>query len=140
MRACSSLLVKYGGHPAAAGVTQKPEHIPEFRRALATYANTVNVGSEAVKPETSPRPPRVHAGFRSGYSPFRAIRNWQCAPVFGVRNAILGKAKPYAFTLTQGKHTVHVRHAEGVDLNFAQIERDYLVEATTGGLELQGLA
>jgi single-stranded DNA-specific DHH superfamily exonuclease len=62
------------------------------------------------------------------------------SPVFRVRRAVLGKAKSYASTLTQGKQTVRVRHSEDAQLNFAQVERDYVVEATTRGLVLQGVA
>ena len=35
---CSSLLEKFGGHPAAGGFTLKEENIPEFREKMAEYA------------------------------------------------------------------------------------------------------
>lgn len=38
VNSCADLLVRYGGHPMAAGATLKPEDVPEFRRRLNEYA------------------------------------------------------------------------------------------------------
>jgi single-stranded-DNA-specific exonuclease len=140
MRACSSLLVKYGGHAAAAGVTLKPEHISDFREALAAYARTVEVGREVIKPETHLDLREYTPEFEQQIRRFEPFGIGNPAPVFRIRKALLGKAKAYASTLTQGKQTVRVRHGDDVQLDFTQVERDYVVEATTRGLVLQGVA
>ena len=38
LTACSDLFEKFGGHSHAAGITIKPDHIPEFRRRLNEHA------------------------------------------------------------------------------------------------------
>ncbi|MBR2913791.1 MAG: single-stranded-DNA-specific exonuclease RecJ [Oscillospiraceae bacterium] len=38
LTACDDLLVKYGGHPAAGGLTVKEENIPALRERIAQYA------------------------------------------------------------------------------------------------------
>ena len=38
---CEPLLMKYGGHPAAAGMTLRPELLPDFRQALNDAARTL---------------------------------------------------------------------------------------------------
>lgn len=47
--ACSDLLIKFGGHPAAAGLTIRTENIPEFRRRLNAYVRE-HVGEEGLIP------------------------------------------------------------------------------------------
>lgn len=53
MNSCSDVLIKYGGHELAAGLSLKRSDIPEFRRRLNEYvklnmdANPVNVDIEA---------------------------------------------------------------------------------------------
>jgi single-stranded-DNA-specific exonuclease len=150
MRACSSLLIKYGGHAAAAGVygghaaaagvTLKPEHISDFREALAAYARSVEVKREVIKPETHLDLREYTPEFEQLIRRFEPFGIGNPAPVFRIRKALLGKAKAYASTLTQGNQTVRVRHGDDVQLDFTQVERDYMVEATTRGLVLQGVA
>lgn len=36
--ACGDLLIKFGGHPMAAGITLKPENIEAFRKRINRYA------------------------------------------------------------------------------------------------------
>jgi single-stranded-DNA-specific exonuclease len=140
MRACSSLLIKYGGHAAAAGVTLKPEHISDFREALAAYARSVEVKREVIKPETHLDLREYTPEFEQLIRRFEPFGIGNPAPVFRIRKALLGKAKAYASTLTQGNQTVRVRHGDDVQLDFTQVERDYMVEATTRGLVLLGVA
>ena len=48
--ACSDLLVKHGGHKAAAGLTIKTENIPEFKRAFDEFARN-HLTDEALQPK-----------------------------------------------------------------------------------------
>jgi single-stranded-DNA-specific exonuclease len=136
LNACSGLLVKYGGHAAAAGVTIKPEFMDEFRAVLSAYIGSGTVEHQQVKAETHLELSEYSMDFDGAIRAMEPFGNGNPNPLFVIRNAVLGKAKPYQSTLTQGKHTVIVRHADDVELSFVQVERDYLVEATTKGLVL----
>lgn len=48
--ACTELLVKHGGHQAAAGLTIKTENIPQFRKAFNEYARE-HLTTEALQPK-----------------------------------------------------------------------------------------
>ncbi len=48
--ACAELLVKHGGHQAAAGLTIKTENIPEFKKAFDEYARN-QLTEEALQPK-----------------------------------------------------------------------------------------
>jgi single-stranded-DNA-specific exonuclease len=46
---CEDILIKYGGHPAAAGFTVPTEKLEELRSRLASFV-TENAGSEHIRP------------------------------------------------------------------------------------------
>jgi single-stranded-DNA-specific exonuclease len=48
--ACTELLVKHGGHQAAAGLTLKTKNIPKFRKAFNEYASE-HLTEEALQPK-----------------------------------------------------------------------------------------
>ena len=48
--ACTELLVKHGGHAAAAGLTLKKKNIPKFRKAFNEFARE-NLTEEALQPK-----------------------------------------------------------------------------------------
>lgn len=52
LNACDHLLVKHGGHAAAAGLTLKRKKIPEFREAFNAYARA-NLKDEHLQPRLS---------------------------------------------------------------------------------------
>ena len=52
LNACDYLLVKHGGHAAAAGLTLKTRKIPEFREAFDAYA-CANLKEEHLQPKLS---------------------------------------------------------------------------------------
>lgn len=50
LAACSHLLVKYGGHEGAAGLTIDTQHIGSFRTALVELAKDALIGRELIAP------------------------------------------------------------------------------------------
>ena len=50
LNACSNVLLKHGGHQAAAGVTLKKENIPKFKKAFNDYA-TEHLTADALTPK-----------------------------------------------------------------------------------------
>lgn len=53
LTACGDLLIKYGGHRAAAGLTIEPDAIPEFRRRFDAAARE-QLGADPPMPELRP--------------------------------------------------------------------------------------
>jgi len=50
LNSCTHLLVKHGGHAAAAGLTLKTRNIPKFKEAFNAYASA-NLSDEALQPK-----------------------------------------------------------------------------------------
>ena len=119
-------------------VTIHPEKIREFRSALEEYAAHETIGAVSVKAEADLELAEYTMDFEKAVRLMEPLGNGNPNPVFRVRRALIGRAKSWQSTLTQGKHTVAVRHPEDADVDFTQMERTYLVEATSKGLHLVG--
>lgn len=105
---CSPTLTKYGGHPAAAGVTLEVEKIPEFRSALAEYASRFDLSqSVPIEPEADLDLSEITPDFKNclaAMEPFgpgkscadlqnfrrRDIRGWQsyCEPEWALNHCL----------------------------------------------------
>ena len=81
LNACSDLLVKHGGHQAAAGLTIKTENIDEFAARFDQYA-CEHLSDEDLKPKL-----KLDLEVQSSYLTLQAIEDLQLLEPFGEENA-----------------------------------------------------
>ena len=77
---CEHLLEKYGGHELAAGLMLKEENIPEFRKAINLYADTVISDNDLI--------PRIRIDARIGMEDvdMHNVRELEKLAPFGIGN------------------------------------------------------
>ena len=106
--ACTELLVKHGGHAAAAGLTIKTQDIPEFRRAFNQYAREHLTDDDLQ--------PKLDLEFETPFSlltldtlkelaQFEPFGKDNPSPCFGIRRAKVVNGTPIAM----GKEKQHLR-------------------------------
>ncbi len=112
LTACSDLLEKFGGHPAAGGFTIKAEQIPAFRARVAEYAAQTNpempFSEICAACELVPQflvPEMVKS--LSQLEPFGADNP---EPLFMVQNAVIREIRP----LSNGIHTKLIAEIGGM--------------------------
>ena len=81
LNACSDLLVKHGGHQAAAGLTIKTENIDEFAARFDQYA-CEHLSDEDLKPKL-----KLDLEVQSSYLTLQAIEDLQLLEPFGEENS-----------------------------------------------------
>jgi single-stranded-DNA-specific exonuclease len=110
LESMSQLFIKFGGHRQAAGVTMATEHVAEFRRALAAYADGV-LKPEDFEPvqriDASIRFKQIDANFWKSLQRLEPFGMGNPAPVFMARNVevvsepTLMKEKHFRFAAAQ---------------------------------------
>ncbi|MHB2009046.1 MAG: single-stranded-DNA-specific exonuclease RecJ [Acidobacteriaceae bacterium] len=84
---CSASLTRYGGHPAAAGVTLEVERIPEFQSALAAYASQFGLSqSIAVEPDADLEIAEITSDFKNCLAAMEPFGVGNPAPIFRFSN------------------------------------------------------
>ena len=103
--ACTDLLVKHGGHAAAAGLTIETKNIPEFKRFFDAYASEQLTAEELQ--------PKLDLEFETHFSlltldtlkeleKFEPFGQENPAPLFGKRRVKVAEGTPR--TMSDGKH------------------------------------
>ena len=104
---CKTSLVRFGGHPAAAGVTLEVEKIPEFQSALAEYASQFDLSkSVAVEADADLNIADITNDFRNCLAAMEPFGIGNPAPVFRFSNVEIyenGKT-----TVTQNGRSIRV--------------------------------
>ncbi len=111
--ACSGLLVRFGGHAQAAGLSIREEQLPAFRRAVNAWAarsepvpalSTLRIDLPVLLSE-------LHAQDVQALSVLAPFGSGNPAPLFLIENAVIEAIAP----LSEGKHSrVRLRQGPGV--------------------------
>ena len=110
------LLLRYGGHELAAGLSVKRELLPTLRLALNALKAGKTVGTEKVfKAELELKPAEMTLRLASALSALEPCGSGNEAPVFLLRDAEIYGIQP----LSEGKHTKLILEREG--LRFAAL-------------------
>jgi single-stranded-DNA-specific exonuclease len=140
LSSCSGLLIKYGGHAAAAGLTIAPDKISAFREQISAYAMDSKVKMLSFEPEAELALSDVGGDFFKILKLMEPFGNGNEHPRFVVRGVKLVQHRSYESMLRNGSREIAVRHPEGAELVFTKSPHDYLVEATPSHLYLRGIA
>ena len=94
--ACGDLLVKYGGHPMAAGVTLSTENIEEFRTRINCFAqeNYRQMPTQTMVLDCKLNPAALSVSMAESLSQLEPFGNGNPQPVFGLYNMTLNDISP----------------------------------------------
>lgn len=94
--ACGDLLVKFGGHPMAAGITLKPENIEAFRKRINQYAaeHFPQMPTQTVTLDCKLNPAALSVSMAQSLTQLEPFGNGNPQPVFGLFNMELSNVTP----------------------------------------------
>lgn len=94
--ACGDLLIKFGGHPMAAGITLKPENIEAFRKRINQYAaeHFPQMPTQTVTLDCKLNPAALSVSMAQSLTQLEPFGNGNPQPVFGLFNMELSKVTP----------------------------------------------
>lgn len=94
--ACGDLLVKFGGHPMAAGITLKPENIEAFRKRINRYAaeHFPQMPTQTVTLDCKLNPAALSVSMAQSLTQLEPFGNGNPQPVFGLFNMELSNVTP----------------------------------------------
>lgn len=94
--ACGDLLVKFGGHPMAAGITLKPENIEAFRKRINQYAaeHFPQMPTQTVTLDCKLNPAALSVSMAQSLAQLEPFGNGNPQPVFGLFNMELSNVTP----------------------------------------------
>lgn len=94
--ACGDLLIKFGGHPMAAGITLKPENIEAFRRRINQYAaeHFPQMPTQIVTLDCKLNPAALSVSMAQSLTQLEPFGNGNPQPVFGLFNMELSNVTP----------------------------------------------
>lgn len=94
--ACGDLLIKFGGHPMAAGITLKPENIEAFRKRLNQYAaeHFPQMPTQTVTLDCKLNPAALSVSMAQSLTQLEPFGNGNPQPVFGLFNMELSNVTP----------------------------------------------
>lgn len=94
--ACGDLLIKFGGHPMAAGITLKPENIEAFRRRINQYAaeHSPQMPTQTVTLDCKLNPAALSVSMAQSLTQLEPFGNGNPQPVFGLFNMELSNVTP----------------------------------------------
>lgn len=94
--ACDDLLIKFGGHPMAAGITLKPENIEAFRRRINQYAaeHFPQMPTQTVTLDCKLNPAALSVSMAQSLTQLEPFGNGNPQPVFGLFNMELSNVTP----------------------------------------------
>lgn len=101
LNASSDILVKFGGHELAAGLTVKEENIDEFRKIINEYASTRDVPFQKIKVDCRLKPRALTLDVAKSLKAFEPYGAGNPTPVFGIMESQLIGVQ----SLANGKHT-----------------------------------
>lgn len=94
--ACGDLLIKFGGHPTAAGITLKPENIEAFRKRINRYAaeHFPQMPTQTVTLDCKLNPAALSVSMAQSLTQLEPFGNGNPQPVFGLFNMELSNVTP----------------------------------------------
>lgn len=94
--ACGDLLIKFGGHPMAAGITLKPENIEAFRKRINRYAaeHFPQMPMQTVTLDCKLNPAALSVSMAQSLTQLEPFGNGNPQPVFGLFNMELSNVTP----------------------------------------------
>lgn len=94
--ACGDLLIKFGGHPMAAGITLKPENIEAFRKRINRYAaeHFPQMPTQTVTLDCKLNPAALSVSMAQSLMQLEPFGNGNPQPVFGLFNMELSNVTP----------------------------------------------
>lgn len=94
--ACGDLLIKFGGHPMAAGITLKPENIEVFRKRINRYAaeHFPQMPTQTVTLDCKLNPAALSVSMAQSLTQLEPFGNGNPQPVFGLFNMELSNVTP----------------------------------------------
>lgn len=94
--ACGDLLLKFGGHPMAAGITLKPENIEAFRKRINQYAaeRFPQMPTQTVTLDCKLNPAALSVSMAQSLTQLEPFGNGNPQPVFGLFNMELSNVTP----------------------------------------------
>lgn len=94
--ACGDLLIKFGGHPMAAGITLKPENIEAFRKRINRYAaeHFPQMPTQTVTLDCKLNPTALSVSMAQSLTQLEPFGNGNPQPVFGLFNMELSNVTP----------------------------------------------
>ena len=94
--ACGDLLIKFGGHPMAAGITLKPENIEAFRKRINRYAaeHFPQMPTQTVTLYCKLNPAALSVSMAQSLTQLEPFGNGNPQPVFGLFNMELSNITP----------------------------------------------
>ena len=94
--ACGDLLIKFGGHPMAAGITLKPENIEAFRKRINQYAaeHFPQMPTQTVTLDCKLNPVALSVSMAQSLTQLEPFGNGNPQPVFGLFNMELSNVTP----------------------------------------------
>lgn len=94
--ACGDLLLKFGGHPMAAGITLKPENIEAFRKRINQYAaeHFPQMPTQTVTLDCKLNPAALSVSMAQSLTQLEPFGNGNPQPVFGLFNMELSNITP----------------------------------------------
>ena len=94
--ACGDLLIKFGGHPMAAGITLKPENVEAFRKRINQYAaeHFPQMPTQTVTLDCKLNPAALSVSMAQSLTQLEPFGNGNPQPVFGLFNMELSNVTP----------------------------------------------
>lgn len=94
--ACGDLLIKFGGHPMAAGITLKPENIEAFRKRINQYAaeHFPQMPTQTVTLDCKLNPAALSVSMAQSLTQLEPFGNGNPQPVFGLFKMELSNVTP----------------------------------------------
>lgn len=94
--ACGDLLIKFGGHPMAAGITLKPENIEAFRKRINRYTaeHFPQMPTQTVTLDCKLNPAALSVSMAQSLTQLEPFGNGNPQPVFGLFNMELSNVTP----------------------------------------------
>lgn len=94
--ACGDLLIKFGGHPMAAGITLKPENIEAFRKRINQYAaeHFPQMPTQTVTLDCKLNPAALSVSMAQSLTQLEPFGSGNPQPVFGLFNMELSNVTP----------------------------------------------
>lgn len=94
--ACGDLLIKFGGHPMAVGITLKPENIEAFRKRINQYAaeHFPQMPTQTVTLDCKLNPAALSVSMAQSLTQLEPFGNGNPQPVFGLFNMELSNVTP----------------------------------------------
>lgn len=94
--ACGDLLIKFGGHPMAAGITLKPENIEAFRKRINRYAaeHFPQMPTQTVTLDCKLNPAALSVSMAQSLTQLEPFGNGNPQPVFDLFNMELSNVTP----------------------------------------------